>query len=214
LNPGTALRPLSFEEQVAVDNYKKATSESLAATGEMADKIVTAAFSVATAYGAVVALVAPKDSASPILVVAPFAVLALALGIALWGEGIGVPVTSATTTEDARTSVTNTIGTKRLLNNIALSVLVVAMALAGYVLYHTYRPSAGSKMTVTIWLTSMGSHLVDQACGMSTPQIRGQVDDLSDLSSKRVQISVDKTACKSGAGTIVLPQAAIDVAKK
>jgi hypothetical protein len=215
LNEEIKLRALSFDELVAIDNYKSATSNALAATAAMADKIVAAAFSVGTAYGAVVALVAPKDSASPLLVIAPFAVLALALGIALWGEGIGVPITSTTTTEQARTSVTSTITTKRRWNNAAIVVLVVAMALAGYVLYDTYRPTAGSKMTVTIWLTSAGARLVDQACGMQgTLQIKGQVENLSDLSSKRVQVDVDKTACKSGAGTIVLPQAAIDVVKK
>jgi hypothetical protein len=208
------LRSLLFDETVAIDNYKEAAKAALSSASDVADKIVTAAFSVATAYGAAVALVKPKDSSSPLLIVAPFAALALTVGLALYAQSIGVSTKTTTTTEQAKSIVAGAITKKRLFTWLALAVLVAGMLVAGIAVYSTYRPTAGkTTKTVTVWLTPAGTKLVDQACkAQNVTQITGEVDDLTDLSSKRIEIAVGASACAAGAGTLVLPQTAVSVA--
>jgi hypothetical protein len=210
------VRSLYFDELLAIESYKKATSDALGAADGVADKVVTAAFSIATAYGAVVALVAPKDGASPIEIVAPFACLAIAVVLALVAQSVGVSMVSGKTTAKlVRSTVQSALAWKRGISRSGLVVLAAAMVVAGLVVYDTYRPTAGTKTTVTVWLSTAGTRLVSDACREAdVAQITGQVGDLSALSAKRVQLDVDGTQCKAGAGTLILPQAAITIARK
>jgi hypothetical protein len=208
------LRAPTFDEQIAIDDYKSAMSNALSSADTAADKIVTAGFSFATAYGAVVALVQPKGSTAPEIIAAPFAVLVLAVASALWAQSAGIAVDAQTTTADVRSRVTTAIEKKRLRNRAGLALLVVAMALAGTVLYSTYRPAASTSTTVTLWLSPTGAALVDKACNTKqASQITGRVKSLSDLSSKLVPVAVDGTGCPNGAGTLLIPQSGISVVK-
>jgi hypothetical protein len=63
---------LTFEEQTAVTAYEKAVSDALSAADSAAEKLITAAFSIATAYGALVALVAPKEETRSLVLGLPF----------------------------------------------------------------------------------------------------------------------------------------------
>jgi len=82
------LRSETFSEKVVIDSYTAAATGALAAADAVADKIATAGFSIATAYAAVIALVAPKDSKSTMFVVSPFVLLGAAVVLALVAQSI------------------------------------------------------------------------------------------------------------------------------
>ena len=90
MNQQSELRPPTLAENLAIEGYKTAITTALASVNGVCDKIVTAAFSVATAFGAVVALVAPKESPAPLLMALPFLLFAAAVALALYAQSIAV----------------------------------------------------------------------------------------------------------------------------
>jgi hypothetical protein len=211
------LRALTVDELVAVDSYKSAASGALEAADKLADKIVTASFSFATAYGAVIALVAPKDSTQPLIVVLPFALLGIAVGLALYAQSMAVGIQEGAQLAALRTSVSSVVDQKRSWGRGALAVLTVGLLVAGYVLHEKYAEPAedDSAAVVQIWLTAAGTSYVADACGNEgVAQVDGVVEKVDTLSASRVPLIVDATACPDGAGTLFLPQRAIAVAKR
>src|SRR5256885_11469213 len=76
-------RPPYYNESVLLDAYKEAIKGALAAADTAADKILTAAFSLTTAYGALVALAQPKAGSTPIVILLPFLPFACAAVLAV-----------------------------------------------------------------------------------------------------------------------------------
>ena len=109
----------------------------------VADKVVTAAFSVATAYGAVIVLIAPKDSQTPWQAVIPFVPLALAMGLALYAQSDWDRDRRdgrCGDRPDARSK--HELAGKRKRGRWSLAALVAALLAAGWVVYWFYGPSA------------------------------------------------------------------------
>jgi hypothetical protein len=209
------LQSLTFAQHVVVEGYKAAAAKAVSDADTLADKIVTASFSVATAYGAVVALVTPKDSQSPTLIVAPFVVIALAIGLALLAQSFTLPLEVSNDFATVKSNLASTTTKKRWTGRGALAVLAIGVALAGYAIYETYGPGAEDKpsTSVQLWLTPAGNTVMTKACGSSTSPVSGLVDGTSALSETRVEVELDTTSCPDGAGTVVLSQKAISIAK-
>jgi hypothetical protein len=215
---GNGLEELTFSERVAVDNYRGAMTGALAAADSIADKVVTAAISVATAYGAVIVLVAPKDSNTPLQAVLPFIPLACAVGLALYAQSIGIAIDPQDEVAAVRDRIQRTIGSKRTWGRVALAVLVVGLIMAGWVVYSFYgqsaKPEVATPAEVELYLTPGGTAAVELACGKDDVKVlSGQVEDVETLTSARVSVKVTKAECPSGAGNVVLPQRMIAATK-
>jgi len=133
-----SLRPLQFDEEVYVKAFPEAISKALEASDGACGTILTASFSIATAYGAAIALVAPKEAQSPTLVLTPFVVLAVAVIVAMIGKAAGVSLKKVETVEAARTSIKRAVWTKRIASWIAIVFLATGMVVAGVVINATF----------------------------------------------------------------------------
>jgi hypothetical protein len=209
------LRGETFSEKVAIDSYTAAATGALTGADGVGDKIATAGFSIATAYVAVIALVAPKDSRSPIFVVLPFVLLAAAVVFALIAQSVTVSLDPTNDTQVIADRISSAISTKRLWLWGAMVALVAGLIVGGVAVYETYGPGTEStrNTTVRIWLTPVGAQLVTDACGQSPKPLVGEVKDTDALSASTVPVIVDQAQCPKGAGTLVLPKRAIATSK-
>jgi len=209
------LRAPTFAESAAIENYRAATGGALAAADSVSDKVVIASFSVAVAFGAVVALVTPKGAASSYLIAAPFVLLAGAVGLALFSESIAVSIALSNDLEKVKTSVESTIRRKRLWARIALVVLACGMLAAGGVLVARYRATADKRTAVSVWLTPGGEQAVAKACDSGGPaSLAGTVDDPSELASGPVAITLAAGTCGPGPVTLELQRTQIEIASR
>ncbi|GAB3487292.1 hypothetical protein GCM10027572_06480 [Flexivirga lutea] len=103
--------------------------------------IVTAAFSIATAYGAAIALVTPKDKQAPGVVLTPFIALAVAVTIAMVGKAAGISLGPVHTVDEARDSIRTAVRKKRVASWVAIVVLGFGLVVAGFVLNATFSAS-------------------------------------------------------------------------
>jgi uncharacterized membrane protein len=209
------LREETFAQKVAIDSYSSAATGALASADGTADKIATAAFSAATAYGAVVALVAPKDAASPLLIVLPFAVLAAAVVAALYAESVTVPLNPTNDPDLIATRIKGAVSGKRKWSRVALALLVIGLVVAGVAIREVYGPASKRETTVAarLWLTTSGAKLFNQACGRTATTVDGEVSSSGDLSAKYVPVKLSTDVCPSGAGTVVFPRSTIAAVK-
>jgi hypothetical protein len=206
---GIQLRAPTFDEAVAIDNYKAASKEALAAANGVGDKIVAAAFSFATAYGAVIALVAPKESPALVVVVIPLLLLAAAAVLALWSQSIGVKIAPTDEVSNLRTAVNSAISAKRWWSRGALATLVVGVVIAGIVVNDNYAEPAkkDSPVAVQVFLTPAGARFADKACGGGVRDgFEGTVESASSLTAERVGVMVAASGCAAGASTLYLDQ--------
>jgi hypothetical protein len=212
----SGLRAPTFAESIAIDNYKAATGAALTSADAVSDKVVTAAFSVATAFGAIVALVAPKDSAPGLLLALPFLLLAVAVGLALWAESIAVPINLQNDLGTVKTNVENTVKSKRNWSRGALIMLAVGMLAAGLVLVDRYRaPAKTEAAQVSVWLTPAGTKAVAKVCGAAVPTpLTGTVSGPSGLTSDRVELTPTAGTCGAGRRTLVIQQKEIALASR
>jgi hypothetical protein len=209
------LRSPTFDEEVAIDNYRNASKEALSAANSVADKIVTAAFSIATAYGALIALVKPEETPSPIAAVIPFALLAIAVGIALYAQSLGIGLAGGDELEKLQKAVKDTVGAKRLWSRVALACLALGVLVAGILVNDVYaKPAPKSPVPVHVWLTAPGVESLKKTCGEKQDAvIAGKVKAIEDLEKRSIPLEVAAKACPDGAGTVVLRRRQIVAAK-
>ena len=212
------LTPLTFDQRVAVDNYRAAMTGALFAADSIADKVVTASFALATAYGAVITLVAPKDAQTPWEAALPFVPLAVGVGLALNAQRIGVDIEPTNEVERVRNATNDAIVGKRRWGGVALAFLTIAMLVAGWVVYKYYGPSAQTEDTTPVsaevYVTPAGTSAIKRVCNKGgVTVLSGEVDGAAALESARVSVKVTKSECPSGAGTVVLPQKLIAASK-
>jgi adenine deaminase len=137
------LRVATFREQAAFEAYKEAIKNALDSANKAVEAIATASFSIATAYGALLGLVRPKDTAVAVPVVAPILAFAVAAAIALVARSLGVRVALAdNTVESVAGDINGTITAKRILGWVALTFLFVALVAAGLLIVAAYAPPA------------------------------------------------------------------------
>jgi hypothetical protein len=209
------LRSETFSEKVAIDSYTTAATGALTAADGVGDKIATAGFSIATAYAAVIALVAPKDSRSPILVVLPFVLLAVAVVLALIAQSVTVSLAATNDTDEIANRISSAISKKRQWLSGATGALIVGLIVSGVAVYKTYGPGTENTQNtkVSIWLTPVGTRLVTDACGTSANPLIGEVKDTDALLAATVPVIVAQRQCPEGAGTLLLPKGAIATSK-
>jgi hypothetical protein len=206
------LRAPTFNEEVAIDNYKAASKDSLSSATSVADKIVTAAFSIGTAYGAVIALVAPKDTPAPLVAAIPFALLALAIVSALYAQSIAVAVAGTDDLDSLTSAVNDTAHKKRKWGRIALALLTAGIIATGIIIREEYSEPAkeGSPEPVEVLLTESGAQSVGSACGTAgQDRIMGTVEDADSFSADPLQLTVTEDACRDAPGTLSLPKTAV-----
>ncbi len=168
-------RPLSFEEELAVSAYEKATSDALSAADSAAEKLITAAFSIATAYGALIALVAPEDDTSSWILGLPFVPLMIAAIAAMFARTRGVDVDLTNEIDKVMERVEDAVKAKRTPSWIALGFMVLAVAVAGWIVVDRY--SGGETLevkSVTIWVTQNEAQRLAGVCGEATASISGE----------------------------------------
>lgn len=82
--------PPTFREQAVLDAYKEAIKGALDSADAAAEAIATASFSIATAYGALLGLVRPKDASVAVPLVTPIFIFAAVAVLALIARSLGV----------------------------------------------------------------------------------------------------------------------------
>jgi hypothetical protein len=132
------IRPPTYQETVLLAAYTEAVKAALEAANKSAELIATAAFSIATAYGALVGLVAPKQSQAPIIVGLPFAALAAAVIAGLVGRMMALSLNVANDVDAIRRALEGAITRKRWAAGIALGAVAIGLVMAGYVVVTTY----------------------------------------------------------------------------
>lgn len=162
------LDPLTFAQQVAVETYKEANKQALAAASDATGAILTATFSTATAYGAVVAFVVPKDQPAPVFVVVPFALLAMAIVATMVGRTIGVSLGPTNTVETVRDHVARVVFLKRAFGIVAIVFVALGFVASGLVVSIAYRRSESNAPT-RLQLTADGTKVVQALCSPAAP---------------------------------------------
>jgi hypothetical protein len=202
------LRAATLAESVAIKTYTAAVEGSLKSGDEAGDKLATAAVSVATAYGAVIALVAPKDSTAALVVALPFIAFALALVLGLWAQSLGINATPNDELPKLQSSVETLVKKKRCLNRIALAVLGLGLLGAGVVVAEKYQSPPKASTAAVVWLSPAGRADVWASCSKPLKMITGDVDP-STLDDAWLTIKAPKPQCPSASNTLVLPASAI-----
>lgn len=132
------LRAATLHEQVVLDAYREAIKGMLASADSAAEKVLTGAFSLATAYGALVALVKPETSAAPVVVGVPFLLFGLAALAGMWALSAGVAIESTDDVDAVRTAVATVNDTKRFRTAASVVVLAAAVVISGGVIVISY----------------------------------------------------------------------------
>lgn len=142
--PAIRLRPISLEEEIALEAYREAIKAGLTAADGAADKVMTASLSIATAYAGLLALVKPDKEAAPIVLALPFIAFGIAALAAAWALAMGVTSLAQLKVEEVRTEVDSTLKSKRFWTRGAVVVLIVALGIAAGVVVTTYGAGAAT----------------------------------------------------------------------
>lgn len=133
------LKQPNFSQIVAVDAYREAFRQALTAADGGADSILTAAFGIATAYGALIGLVSARDTPQPIVAGLPFVFLAVAVFLAMAARLTYIATTPSNTVDTIDAAVNQVVKRKHRLAWAALGALVIGVLVAAYVVVHYYR---------------------------------------------------------------------------
>lgn len=159
------LTPLSFEQSMLVETYREGYKASITSANGSCEKITTGAFTLATAYGALIALVVPEDAVPGWLVAAPIVVFVVAAVLALAGHLVGQDGTPTAEYADIQNDVKSTLRRKRIWARVAIGVLAAGICFGGIITYVQYGSSAEtSAQTSRVELTTDGRELVSSLC--------------------------------------------------
>lgn len=135
--------PPTFREQAVLDAYKEAIKGALESADAAAQAIATASFSIATAYGALLGLVKPKDAAVAVPLVTPILIFAAAALLALIARSLGVRTAlQPNTVAGVANDIGRTVWAKRIVGWVALAALAAALIVAGLLVEAAYAPAA------------------------------------------------------------------------
>jgi hypothetical protein len=163
------LTPLSFEQSMLVETYREGYKASIASANGSCEKITTGAFALATAYGALIALVVPEDAVPGWMVAAPIVGFVVAAVLALTGHVVGQDGAPTADYADMQNDVKSTLQRKRKLAWAAIAVLAGGICFGGIVTYVQYgSPAEEPAQTSQVELTSDGVDLVSSLCGNVT----------------------------------------------
>lgn len=203
--PGRVQVPTPVELAL-IDAYLEAIKKSVTAIDSAAEKTLTASFSIATAYGALIGLVAPKDEPNGFLVALPFGLTALAAVTAMGALSFGVRL-KKDLTSDTLNSFKTLRHQKRLLNFVALAVLALAIGSAAWVVLTGYGPRSDAieAGTVIVDAPASGVSAITAACPDANGSVFGEVHTET-LEDSFVVVDVAEGECQAGtAVTLQLP---------
>lgn len=210
------LEPLEPHEAVLWDAYKEGIKGAIAAADSAADKVLTAAFSIATAYGALVGLVKPSGTASSAVIGAPFLVLGIAAIAAMLALTRSIEPVGSSNLATLKTAVTGKLLWKRVWTGIAVAVMAVAIGVAGYVVVNNYAVTASESedtlhATIQVLTPAGGEDPLATACpAVTAGELEGEVHT-DTLDQQFIAVDVGADVCAEAATTIRLPAAQIAV---
>jgi len=199
-------RPASFDEKVLMDAYTTAANKAVESTDSACGTLLTACFSIVTAYGAAIALVAPKDEQSPVVVLTPFVLFAIGAVAAMIGKAASVNLDAVATVSDTRSRITRVAGKKRICGWVAVGALAIGLVVAGYVLNAMFgQPTAEATANQQITLTAEGAALLAEPCGTQLVAVIGSAASTNGLTS----ITLDDPSDCEGVEMITVPTGSI-----
>jgi hypothetical protein len=133
-----ALTPLTFEQSMLIETYREGYKASITSANGSCEKITTGAFALATAYGALIALVVPKDVVPGPVVAAPIFFFVVAAVLALVGHTLGQDGAPTATYATMSNDVQSTLKWKRMCAWVAIGVLAAGICFGGIVTYVRY----------------------------------------------------------------------------
>jgi hypothetical protein len=202
------LKEIPWEGRVLMDAHKAALEKALESSDGACGTTLTACFSLATAYGAAIALIAPKDEQAPLLVLAPFVLLAAGAVVALIGKTTGISLGPFATTRQVRNLVESAVRAKRKASWWAVGLAAAGVVLAGYVVFATYgQPEPPTVEKSQIVFSPAGTAQFANACGRTADSVVGSVS----FTERWVNITLDDAAAAGcdGVETLTLPSAAV-----
>lgn len=134
------LRPLSKTQEALLAAYTDALKGMLATAERTAERVLTIAFALATAYTGLIGLVSPEKERPSAVVAAPIILLAFSVIpaiLALWVP-LGAAPTKSDDTDDIRRRLDRAAGWKRWLSLAAVLVLAAAIVVAGLAVIDMY----------------------------------------------------------------------------
>lgn len=204
--PGAAL--VDFSEKVLIDAYADAVKGGLAALNSAAEKVLTAAFSLATALAAVIGLVSPKDDPGPLAIGIPFAAFAAAALGALLALLFSVKPASRSTPEEVTQPIEIALMRKKRSVASAVALLTLGTGIAVWVVIRSYGPgvpSEAAQTTIVAVRPDTGRDAVSLACPSSHGSVTGTLA-LDSLEHDFVEMAVPEGECGSQPMTLRIPK--------
>lgn len=202
--------PLDFSQRIVVDSYTEGIKSSLASSDSACEKILTAAISLTTVYGAVIALVAPKDEVADIVTAIPFIGFGLAALACMWGQSCGIEVAKDQLMSTVNRNHKTVVQKKRWAARGAVFALAVSLIVAGFVLSDQYgkQPQESGSRQASITLSEEVYRTLSQRCdGIKNP-VRGELDD-EGVSSSSATMTIKVKDCPSGPVEFAVPVASV-----
>lgn len=207
MNAGARIPP-DFGQRIVIDSYTEGIKSSLASSDSACEKILTAAISLTTVYGAVIALVAPKDKTADIVTAIPFIGFALAALACMWGQSCGIKFAEDQLMSTVKANHRTVVRKKRWAARGAVAALAVSLIIAGFVLSDQYgkQPQEPESKPASITLSKEAHQALTQRCDGIRNPVQGELEDASS-SSATLKIKVKD--CPSGPVEFTVPVASV-----
>jgi hypothetical protein len=209
------LEPPTFGQVVYIDSYQEGIKAALASADSACEKILTAAISLTTVYGAVIALVAPKEKAADIWVTLPFVGFAAAVVICMWAQSKGIEFAQDDKVSTVKEKITGIINSKRGLARLAVVVLAASLVGAGVIVNKEYGkpPTDAGADKVAVTLSPEALEVLSKSCDGTQNPVRGEIKK-SEFPGDLVAITVGAGDCPAGAQTFSLPRESVALVVK
>ena len=135
---------LTAGEENIYSIYQESIKNALESSNKAAETVTTAAFSIATAYGALVALVTPETRPLEFVIGLPIVLFVAAAVIALWSRSRIIEVTDTSDLGRIIDLTTSHITNKRMGVRGAVVGLAIAVIAATLVVAYSYEPASQS----------------------------------------------------------------------
>lgn len=135
-----ALSAPSIGQTAVLAAYTEAIKGALTAADSAAAAVGAAAFSLATAYGALVGLVAAKPAPPSFVLVLPFIGFAASAVVSTWAKFFGAEIDSENGIAEIQHILRRNIRWKRTLGSIGLATIVVSMIGTGILVTVVWGP--------------------------------------------------------------------------
>ncbi|WP_405761850.1 hypothetical protein [Streptomyces sp. NBC_00045] len=196
--------PPDFGQRIVINSYMEGIKASLSSSDSACEKILTAAISLTTVYGAVITLVAPKDESASFSTALPFCGFALAALACMWGQSCGIKFADDKLMSSVESNLKTVIRKKRWAARVAVVILAASLAIAGFVLNDQYgkKPQDSEPKSANITLSMEAHRALSQKCdGIQNP-VRGNIKE-GNINSTTMTIVVSD--CPKGPLEFTIP---------